>query len=723
MTADIQSKTDYTSDPKGQYAFYSDEINASEKMLRKWKKQASKIVDLYTGKQEASTTTLSAATGTLNLFHSNVQTIGSMLYGNLPRIDVSRRYADADDDTGRVAAEVMERLLNLDVQQNGAEYDSVLRSTLFDRLVSGLGCARVRYEADIQTVQAPEGMPNQEQLVSEQAPVEYYFWGDVLWSWARNFSEVRWIAFRNYLTKDEVANRFSEHAANNLTYQTQRAAGDDDDDQRDPDMEDAWQRAEVWELWDKNDRTVVWLSLGYDRILDTTPDPLQLEQFFPTPPFFLANPTTSLYIPTPDYTLSQDLYSQIDLLQERITIITEAVKVVGVYDSSAEGIQRMLKEGTENDLIPIDNWALFAEKGGIKGQVDWLPLADIVGALDKLREMRSETIGLLQQVTGMADIMRGGLENQYEGVGQSAMKAKFGSVRVQALQDQFAQFASDLLQLKAEVIARHFSPATIAQQSNMQQSQDRDMVPAAIELIKQPEEARLHIVIRPESVAMQDFAQLKDERTGYLNALSTFMQASAPLMAEDPAAKPFLLQLLQWGLAGFKGSQEIEGVIDRAIEASIAAAEEEKPDPAQQEQQLLQQMEQMKTQMEMQKIQAKSQADLQVREADKRADIETAAAEHQMKIAEITAQTQAKLAETQAKMIADIQLEQIQTQANVSQAQAGAESEIRKDAINTDMEIQKEVAKTSLKLQELAASSKAKIQEAAAKPTTGAKDD
>jgi len=399
------------------------------------------------------------------------------------------------------------------------------------------------------------------------------------------------------------------------------------------------------------------------------------------------------------------------------------VKVVGVYDSSAEGIQRMLKEGTENDLIPIDNWALFAEKGGIKGQVDWLPLADIVGALDKLREMRSETIGLLQQVTGMADIMRGGLENQYEGVGQSAMKAKFGSVRVQALQDQFAQFASDLLQLKAEVIARHFSPATIAQQSNMQQSQDRDMVPAAIELIKQPEEARLHIVIRPESVAMQDFAQLKDERTGYLNALSTFMQASAPLMAEDPAAKPFLLQLLQWGLAGFKGSQEIEGVIDRAIEASIAAAEEEKPDPAQQEQQLLQQMEQMKTQMEMQKIQAKSQADLQVREADKRADIETAAAEHQMKIAEITAQTQAKLAETQAKMIADIQLEQIQTQANVSQAQAGAESEIRKDAINTDMEIQKEVAKTSLKLQELAASSKAKIQEAAAKPTTGAKDD
>jgi hypothetical protein len=336
--------------------------------------------------------------------------------------------------------------------------------------------------------------------------------------------------------------------------------------------------------------------------------------------------------------------------------------------------------------------------------------------------MRSETIGLLQQVTGMADIMRGDLTNQYEGVGQSQMKAKFGSVRVQALQDQFAQFASDLMQLKAEVIAKHFDPKTIAQQSNMQFSPDAELVPQAIELIKQPKMARLHVVIRPESVAMQDFAQLKGERTEYLNALSTFMQSSAPLMDSDPSAKPFLLQLLQWGLAGFKGSQEIEGVIDRAIEASIKEAENPKPDPADQAAQQAQQLEQMKNQMAMQLIQAKSQADLQMREADKQSDIETAAAEHQMKLAEINAATQAKLAELQAKLAVDIQVEQVQAQANMMQSQAGAQHEVEKDSINTDLEIEKSVAQTSLKIQEIAAASSAKIAEARAKPAKESKD-
>jgi hypothetical protein len=56
-----------------------------------------------------------------------------------------------------------------------------------------------------------------------------------------------------------------------------------------------------------------------------------------------------------------------------------------VYDSSSEGIKNMLGSGTDNQLIPVDNWALFGEKAGLKGQIDWMPLGDIVNALDKLR--------------------------------------------------------------------------------------------------------------------------------------------------------------------------------------------------------------------------------------------------------------------------------------------------------------------------------------------------
>jgi len=711
--ATIESKKDFKETPQGKYNYWSEELQAAQLTLRTFHKQGDKINARYLGKNKTREEGFK-----LNLFHSNVTTLGDMLYGNTPKIDVSRRYAQADDDVGRVAAEMIERLLNLDIAANGAEIDAVLRSTLQDRLLPGLGCARVRYEMESEQVDTPDGP--QEQLISEAAPVEYYFWGDVLWGWARNWADVPWLAYRSYLTKDEIEERFGEDAADNIPLKKQKAAVEDENS-RDSDEDGAWMKGEIWEIWCKETRIVHWIAFGYDKQLEEKEDPLQLQDFFPSPPFLLANPTTTLYLPTADFTLAQDLYNEVDKLQTRISIITEAVKVVGVYDASADGVQRMFQEGMDNDLIPIDKWALFAEKGGIAGQLDWLPLQDIVNALDKLVQLRDDTIGLLQQITGMSDVMQGGLKNQYEGVGQSEMKAKFGSIRIQALQDQFARFASDLMQIKAEVIARHISPQTIAQQANMEFSVDRELVPQAVELIKNPGKARLRVAIRPESVAMVDYAQLKNERTDYINALATFMQSAGPMIENDPSSKPFLLQLLQWGVAGFKGASEIEGVVDKAIEASQQAEKEAQAnpqaDPEQAAQQAASQLDQMKQQGEMQKIQAKAQADAQTREHDMQADIQTAMATHQAKLAEIEAELQSTLAETQAKLQADVLVEQVQAQSNMAQTNATVEGEVRKDVVEAKLDIAKEQNKTANKINEIAISAAAKIKEAKAKPT------
>ena len=365
--------------------------------------------------------------------------------------------------------------------------------------------------------------------------------------------------------------RWGEDVAEELTYkkQTKKTSNEGvEDDTNDS----AWMRAEIWEIWDKDTKKICWISMGYDKTLEEKDDILEIPNFWPVPPFFIANVTTSLYTPTPDYTLAQDLYNEIDKLQTRIAVITEAVRVVGVYNASADNLKQHVSAWViDNDLIPVENWALFGENGGLAGQIQWLPLSDIVGALRELITIRDQTIGLLQQTTGMTDIAKGGLNNQYEGVGQTDAKMKFGSVRIQALQDQFARFASDLMQIKAEVISRHFSPETIFKRANMEFSADIDLVGPAIELIKDTSQAKLRIEIRPESVAMVDFQALKAERTDYMNAVSMFMQSTAPIIEADPSTKPFMLQLLQWGLAGFKGSSEIEGVIDKAISASQEA--------------------------------------------------------------------------------------------------------------------------------------------------------
>tara|TARA_R110000751_G_scaffold122980_4_gene223670 strand:- start:194 stop:2443 length:2250 start_codon:yes stop_codon:yes gene_type:complete len=724
----IQSTSDYDDTPAGKYKYWSQELNSSKKSHEKWWRKADKIVNRYLGESSGNgnQNINEASRGfDLNMFHSNIKTLSDMLYGSTPRIDVSRRYAQPKDDVGRVAAEMMERLLNLDVAENGAEIDAVFRSTLQDRLLTGLGCAKVRYEVETENVpliNPEDGMPildetgeplMEEKLVSETAPTEYYYWGDILWGWCRNWAQMPWIGFRSYMTQDELRARWGDDVADNAPLKKQTKSTSDEGVQ-DPNMDSAWMRAEVWEIWCKKTRTVHWLILGYDKQLEEKPDILGLSGFWPCPPFFIANVTTTLYTPTPDFIMAQDLYNEVDKLQTRIAVITEAVRVVGVYNASADNLKSMFNAGKDNDLIPVENWALFGENGGLAGQIEWVPIVDIVQALNQLIQIRDQTIGLLQQITGMVDVMRGSLDNQYEGVGQTEQKTKFGSVRIQALQEQFARFGGDLMQIKAEVIARHFSPETIYKRANMQFSMDEEYVADAIELIKTPEDARLRIDIRPESVAMIDYQSLKGERTEYMNAVSTYMQSASGIISEDPAAKPFVLQLLQWGLAGFKGSSEIEGVLDKAIDASMQASKkqegQEQPSPEQIAAQEAKSMEEMKQQGDIRKIQVKAQADVQVRTADMQADVQTAQETHVRKMAEIQAALQAKIAEVQVSLQADLLMEKAQAESNIMQTNATVDGEIKKDVVEAQIDMQKEETKTQNALRQIAESASADIQ-------------
>jgi len=701
QSGSIQSRKDFKKDPSDQYKYWQIELEAAFKRLKDWRTQADTIqrryIDDRTGQglgaslQGAYAGNLAGTVGKfrLNLFHSNTKTIMNMLYGKLPRIDVSRTDNTGNDDVARVAAEIIERCLRADLADHGEEHDQIFKSVLQDRMLAGLGCARVRY--DVQTgpsgpkadtdaykdTQDASDVP--QEMLGESAPFDYYYWGDMAWGWARTYSKIPWIGFRSYLNKDKATKRFGKEVAEKLTYK-QRDVPADKDGVSNPDMSSAWQEAEIWEIWDKPKRKVVWLSLGYDKLLDSKPDPLGLKGFYPNPPFFIANATNALYIPTPDFHMAQDLYNQIDILQTRIAIITEAVKVIGVYDASADGIQRMFKEGNENDMIPVDNWAMFAEKGGIQGQVDWLPLGEIVAALEKLQTLRDETIGLLQQVTGMADIMRGELSNQYEGVGQTNVKAKFASVRVQTLSEEFARFVTDLQQIKAEIICKHFSPETIAKLSNMEFSLDRELVPDAIALLKDPAARTVRVEVKSETMAQEDYMQLQAERAAYLEGLSAFLQAAAPMIQQDPRSVPFLLKMLKWSMAGFKGSSEVEGIMDQAIETMSQPQQQEAPPPsdADKQAQAQIQLEQIRQQGKAQELDKKLQNDMQIREQDKQADIATRQEEHRMEVEKHDKETQNELRIIAAKMEADVQTELITSMINADQADRAIEGEIEK---------------------------------------------
>ena len=643
MSNAIQSKTDFEDTPQGLQKRWLTELQAGKKAAKKWQEAGRKITKVFL--DERTDDPFGHASARLNVFSANISTLRAMLYGNVPRVEVGRRYDDANDDAARVAAEMLERLANNDV---GKQFSYGIGQALDDRLLVGIGVARVAYEADFETIQHDpitemdefgeerELAPGyeEEHKTFEAAPIYYLNWRDVCWSPARTWDEVRWIGFRNYLTRDQCVERFGDTIGNAIPLGTQKRTTLKGGIEDDP-----WQKAEVWEIWCREEQAVYWLSEGMDVICDAKEDPLGLSGFFPCPQFMLANVTSQQYAPRADYILAQDQYEELNNVTSRIVMLEKAIKVVGVYDKSADGVQRMLNEGADNTLIPVDNWAMFAEKGGIKGQVDWLPIEEVAKALQILRDYRTELVNLLYQVTGMSDILRGSTQQGETATAQS-IKAKFASVRVQALQDDFARFATDLQKLRIEVMAKHFDDESLVKESNMQASTDAQYIPQALELIRNQDAFR--IAVKSEQLAMQDMAALRSEKQEFIQGLSQFLTAAQPLIDKHPASAPTLLEMLKWAMAGFKGSSTIEGVLDQAISQLQQNPPQPPPDPNKQKAEAALAAQKMKLQGDAQREQIKTQGKGQEIQMQTQSDL-----------VKIKAETQAELAKQQAQFAFD----------------------------------------------------------------------
>lgn len=621
MDADKLDSMPIDDTPAGQARRWLMEVTASKKWLEKWHKQGRDIHKRFLDEREGSNSELETR---WNLFSSNVQTQRAMLFGQVPKVSASRRFADAQDDLARVAGEMLERLLNTDIARDDDSYCEALGLALLDRLLPGAGNVRVRYVADFEPTEAtpaklddegkelaPE-VPAGEQKTREDVEVDYVPWDDQLWSaGARVFGEVRWWAFKALMTRAQLEQRFG---ATGKLVPLNAGPKDRDGEKR----ADPWARAEVWEIWSKEDRKVYWWVDGFQQVLDEKEDPLELEGFWPFPRPMMANVTTSKLIPRPDYVLAQDLYNSVDNLSTRIKLLVDAVKAAGVYDATEAGLQQLLtKHG--NFLLPVTQWARFTEKGGVKGAVDWMPLDQTVNAIGVLREQRQADMDALFQVTGMSDIMRGQATSGDVTATEQSIKAKFGSVRMQALQDEFARFASDVQKLKAQIIAKRFDTATILQRCNCANTPDAQMAPQAAEFIKS-NLRDYRVEVKPEAVSLTDFAALKQERTEVIASISTFLQAAAPLAQQMPGAMPYLLQMLQWSVSGLRGASTIEGVLDQAITAAQNAPptppEGQQGDPSK----IIAQ--QMKGEQDQAKIKAELEADIVRTQVEVQADKE-----------------------------------------------------------------------------------------------------
>jgi len=627
-------------------AYWKEEISTAEKRLKNYYKTGDKVIERYLD-YRGEGDPQAGGTFRLNLFNTHVSTLLAMLYGRVPNTDVSRRHADAKDDVGRVAAEIFNRLLNTTVEEPGSDFSDTLRACLQDRLLPGHGIARVRYAFESEMVDDPlyeaqeddeEDAGKLEDIIDEEAPVDYVHWRDFLWGFGRMWKDVPWIAFRVPMDEPKFIERFGEEKAEFVQFVEQKVSSNESSAMMSEITRGPTKQAEVLEIWCRETKKVYFYHDSSQEILEEKEDPLGLRGFFPAPEPMIANPTTTIYRPTSDFMLAQDLYNEIDTLQTRIGIITKAVRVIGVYDQAQPKLQNMFNQGQDNTLIPVDNWAAFAEKGGIRGVVEWFPVQDIVAALTQLEALRDNSIELLYQVTGLSDILRGASGPDRESAASATSRTKFASIRVQHLQEEFGRFASDLMTLRAQVVAKHWDIETILVKSNAAfLHDDEELVMQSLELIKQPDSIwPWRVEIKPESIAMIDYAQIQQDRTLFLQGMGQFLQSSQGIIEGAPEAAPMVLEMVRWALAGYKGAQQIEGVVDKTIDMALKKLEQQKNNPDNNG-------EQAKAQAKMQEIQAKNQAKLQEQAQKHQQEMQKLLAEAEITMQELDGETNAAI--------------------------------------------------------------------------------
>jgi len=606
-----------------------------ERTFKEWEGRADKIVKRYRDDQRSRNN----PNAKFNILWSNVQTITPAVFARLPRPDVSRRFRD-NDPIGRVASMMLERALEYEIEHYG-DYASAMKQSVQDRLLGGRGTAWVRYEPhivgeeggeadgapedgfqvteDIDEAETEGGMfrEDQERIEYECAPVDYVHWRDFGLTVARTWEEVTAVWRKVYMGRPALVERFGEELGGKIPLDTKPESSRTFNEK----MGEGSSEAVVYEIWDKTSGEVIWLNKSLGKILDTRADPLQLENFWPCPKPMFSTLTTDSLIPVPDFVLYQDQARQLDTLADRIDGFIQALKVRGVYDASEPSLARLFTEGENNSLLPVKNYGAFSEKGGLVGAINLVDIKPIAEGLNMAYQAMEQVKGQIYEIMGIADIQRGQTDPN-ETLGAQIIKSNNASGRLKTMQHDVVNFATTLLQIKAQIICNHFTDDTIVKISGAMQlsPQDQQLIPQALALLKDEPAKNFRIEVTTDSMIYQDEQQEKADRMEFLSAMGGFLSQALPAANASPELTPMLIEMLKFGVTAFKAGKGLEGLIDETADKfrqqmKAAEGQPKPPSPEMQKLQMEQQMEQAKMQMQQQIEQAKIEGQIQLEKA------------------------------------------------------------------------------------------------------------
>ena len=633
-----EDREDAGKDDAGLARLWLDSVALARKNEEDWRKGAGEARDRYRGDSKNN------QGKKFNILFANTQITLPAIYNSTPIPDVRRRFGDADP-AGKIAAQVLERSLSYSF--DAYDFGGSMRSVVFDSVLAGRGVLRVRYEPSFE-----EGEEEQEEAAEEYAPageamqpagprlvfqkvcVEHVDWHDFIIGPGRKWEEVPWIGFEHRLTRDELKDRFGDIGATmplDIVTDDARARNSDPRD-----VPDVFKRGTVYEIWDKEEREVLFIAPSLpSKILNRVDDPLGLQDFWPIPrPIYDVVDSSSL-VPIVPYSLYKDQAEELDHVTRRIDKLVEQCRYRGLRAADIAEFESLAR-AQDGEFVAVENAMQFAERGLDKA-IWTAPLETLVSVIIQLMQHREALKATIYEITGLSDILRGST-NAQETLGAQQIKAQFGSIRIQDRQAEVQRLARDAVRLMAELIGEKFEPDTLglmtgidlpqaqqkmmAQQAAMMAQQSGQPVPPEIEqvltvpswddvmqVLRSDAMRGYRVDIETDSTVQADVARLKTNAAEFVQGFGGFITAVGPAVQAGVMPMDVVADLLTAFARNFKLGRQAEDALERL--GKMAAQPAQGADQAAQQQAVDAQAEQQRVTMEMQAKQAEAQAKAQ----------------------------------------------------------------------------------------------------------------
>lgn len=563
---------------------------AREKKAHKpFREQASKAVEAYRDENDFSNERRSKAL--FPIWWSTAQITHAAVFAKPPKPDVRKRNSTESKSDDRIA-QAVERALTYTIDTTG--FIDHGHKIVDDFIVAALGTARI--ELDTKTGMAPvidpvsgepmmgpDGQPILQKVVLKQSVrLKHFPWNKFRWEPGSDWESCDWIAYVHDLSAEEIKDQFGKEV---------EGYADSSTDPKSASLSprnNYKETFEVFEIWDRKKRRVLYVTDDYEVPLGMEDDPLGLEEFFPGPKPCFLNLATDKLIPKPDFCFVEAQCDSINELTGRIHSLTKQIKDVGFYDMQLKELAQ-LSTASDGDRIPIKNLMERLNKA-TRGDFDQvLAVQDNTGKVNVLRELiaqRDIEKQVVFETLGISDIIRGSTVASETAEAQK-IKSQWGNVRIGPKISSIAIFFRDVFRLMAEVICEHFEPEQINRMSGMELSAEE------IQTLKDDLSRCYAIDVETDSTIAADDSEERQQRLDMVKAMTDYLNVYLPMAQQNLIPAEVVKETLAFVVGSFKHGRELMDAINSL------------PDGVAQLQQLQQQGQQMQQQLE----QAQQQVD------------------------------------------------------------------------------------------------------------------